>query len=73
MLQLNYGIAHFVHKEVVTGRDFKIMVLFRHKIFLCLQTVQTLLKCRIMWHFIWVFAVCQSTFMQVYSMKRVKY
>ena len=36
------------------------------------QTVQTQTKCHIMWHFIWVFAVCQSTHIGVSGLQRVK-
>ena len=35
------------------------------------QTVQTLMKCSIMLHFIWVFTVCQSTSLGVSRTERV--
>ena len=40
------------------------------KIFFIQQTVQTLMKCSIMQHFIWVFTVCQSTCLRVFRLKR---
>ena len=42
------------------------------KIVLSLQTVQTQMKCRLMWHFICVFTVCGSTYFLVSRMKMVK-
>ena len=35
------------------------------------QTVQILMKCLIVWHFIWIFTVCQSTCSGVSSVQRV--
>ena len=29
------------------------------------------MKCHILWHFIWVFTVCESTFLEVSSIQRV--
>ena len=40
-------------------------------LFLSLQIVQTLMKCRHMRHFIWFFTVCQSTCLLLTRMKRV--
>ena len=37
------------------------------------KTVQTLMKCSIMLHFIWVFTSCQSTHLGVSGLQRVKY
>ena len=58
----------------VTGRNFQIMLYFSpHGSFLSQKTVQTLMKCRILRHFIWVFTVLQSTHLGVCSIQRVKY
>ena len=35
------------------------------------QTVQTLMKCLMVWHFIWIFTVCHSTCSGVSSVQRV--
>ena len=40
--------------------------------FLSSQTVQNLMKCRLIQNLIWVFTVCQSTCLQVSRMKTVK-
>ena len=37
--------------------------------FLYQQTVPTLIKCRCMWHFIWVVTVCQSTCLLISRLK----
>ena len=41
------------------------------RLILSSQTVQTLMKCCIMQHFIWVFTVCQSTHLGVSFLQRV--
>ena len=47
-----YGIAHFVF-QAVTGRNFLIMMHFCCiDLFSSLRTMQTLMKCRMMWHVI---------------------
>ena len=49
------------------------MMHFYHKdLFLSLLTVQTLMKCCLMWHFILFFTVHQSTCLPVSGMERVK-
>ena len=40
--------------------------------FFPLQKVQTLMKCNIMLHFIWVFTVCRSIRLEVFQIQRVK-
>ena len=34
--------------------------------------MQTLIKCCIMWYFIWVFTVCKSAIIGVYHIQRIK-
>ena len=35
--------------------------------------MRTMMKCRIMWHFIWVFTVCQSTCLGISGPQRVEH
>ena len=35
------------------------------------QTVQNLMKCHLMWHFIWILTVCKRTCLPVFKMERV--
>ena len=53
---------YIAYIEGVTGYTLKKNIVFLSlKIDFVLQTVKTLMKCHIMWHFIWVYTVCQST------------
>ena len=45
--------------------------LFLWRLIQSLQTKQTLMKCHMMWHFIWVFTVCKSTRLRVSRKFRV--
>ena len=54
-------MVHYIH-EGVTGYNLnKKCISFSEECFFSEQTVQTLLKCCSIRHFIWVFTVCQST------------
>ena len=54
-------MVHFVYCGV-KGYNFqnKYCIFFSEDRFFFKQTVQTLMKCRILRHFIWVFTVCKS-------------
>ena len=60
----------------VSGYNFN-----KNFVFFCLPffftlTVSTLMKCCIMWHFIWVFTVCNSTLLgvsRIQSVKKINY
>ena len=62
----------FIYWAVMSYNFQKLLDSFLWRTILFQQTVQSLMKCRIMRHFIWVFAVCQSTRLGVSSLKRVK-
>ena len=56
----------------VTGYNFQIILyLFLWRTILSWQTVQTLMKCRILRHFIWVFTVCKSTHFEFSSPRKL--
>ena len=62
--EVGYSPVKMVHRIYweATGYNFQIILyLFLWRTILSLQTVQTLMKCRILRHFIWVFTVCKST------------
>ena len=49
------------------------VMIFKKNVFLSLkQTVQILMKCRVLWHFIWVFIVCKGTRLGVSILLMVK-
>ena len=50
----------------------KYCILLSGDIFLPLQMVDTLMKCSIMLHFIWVFTVCKSTRLGVSQIQAIK-
>ena len=55
------------------GYNFQIKINFSPwRLLLSKQTVQTLMKCRTMQHYIWNLAVCQSTCLGVSGLQRVK-
>ena len=49
----------------------KSIVVLSLKINLSLQTMHTLLKCSVLWHFVRAFTVCKSTLLGVFSLQRV--
>ena len=53
--------------------SYKKIVFFPVKIFLSKQRVLNLLKCRVMQHAIWVFTVCKSIHLGVFSLQGVKH
>ena len=58
----------------VAGYNFQqIVYFFLWSLILSYQTVQILMKCCIMWHFIWVYTVCQSTRFGVSGLQKVKH
>ena len=61
---------HF-HSDLISQTISMVLsILYFNGLFLSLQTVQTLMKCHLVWRFIWVFTVCKSTCLPVSRMKR---
>ena len=60
------------HTQVIISQKKKIFHFLLRISILSKQTMQTLMKCRNMRHFIWVFTVCQSTLLEVSIRQRVK-
>ena len=61
-------IAYFKRSQV----EFSLFNVFLSlKIVFISETVQTLMKCSSMLHFIWVYTVCQTTRLGVSSIQRV--
>ena len=65
-----WSIVSIEESKFIMSKNYYIS--FSEDWFLSKQTVQTLTKGRIMWHFIWVFTVCQSACLGVSVLKRVK-
>ena len=69
-IRMNWPILYFKGSQVKIS---KLWCIAATKIcFYLWQTVKTLMKCRNMRHFIWVFTVCQSTCFLVSVIKIVK-
>ena len=67
-VESEWSIIYFEGSQVII---FENIVFFSLKIDLkSKQTVQTLMKCRIMRHFIRVFTVCQSTLLGVFGIRK---
>ena len=68
-----YGIV-YIFVFVLMGLPVRISITRSvvGTLILSLETVQALMKCRNMRHFIWVFTVCQSTCLPCLSVSRMK-
>ena len=68
-----YGIVHFVFKWVASHHLYKMMYFCSWRLFFLGKQCKTLIKCRLMQHFIWVFTVLKSTCLLVSKKVRVTY